>query len=304
MIKLGCCGFPTSKKKYYKAFKLVELNSTFYTYPRIVLVKKWRTEAPRGFEFTVKAHQDISHNCRFDPSPVCVEAFNRMREICEALDSKILLIQTAGSFRPTQENMARAQKFFNRIDRGGLTVSWETRGPEWNDPQVRDELGKVLEDLDVLHVTDPFKAMPVYTGKIVYFRLHGLGARMYYYQYSDEELRSLVDKIEPLEKKGKIVYILFNNLAMFEDGQRFIKYIKEGAFPSITGAVGLDSIRILIERTRYPAPKGKLSKLFGWKLVNWGKGQQIPLEEFLKKIPAKTYGSVYEVLEEIKKIKV
>lgn len=300
---MGCCGFPTSKAKYYKAFNLVELNSTFYTYPRLALVEKWRTEAPKDFEFTVKAHQDISHNCKFELSPVCVGAFNRMKEICKALGSKILLIQTPASFRPKPENMLLARKFFNRIDCGELTVIWETRGPEWNKPQVRSELGKVLEKLDVPHVTDPFKAMPVYIGKIAYFRLHGLGARMYYYQYSNEELRSLVDKIKLIEKKGKIVYILFNNLVMFEDGQRFIEYIKEGTFPSITGAVGLDSIRRLIERTRYPAPKGKLSKLFGWKLVDWRKGQQIPLDEFLKKIPAKTYGSVYEAIEEIKKIK-
>lgn len=301
---MGCCGFPTSKARYYKAFNLVELNSTFYTYPKLALVEKWRTEAPKGFEFTVKAHQDISHNCKFELPPACVNAFNRMREICEALDSKILLIQTPASFRPIQENMLRARKFFNRVDRRELTVVWETRGPEWNEPQVRSELGKVLEELDVPHVTDPFKAMPVYTGKIAYFRLHGLGARMYYYQYSNEELRSLVDKIKLIERKGKIVYILFNNLTMFEDGQRLVEYINEGTFPSITGAVGLESICRLIERTRYPVPKSKLSKLFGWKLVDWRKGRQIPLDEFLKRIPARTYGSVYEVIEEIKKIKV
>jgi len=302
LIKVGCCGFPTSKKRYYEAFDLVELNSTFYNYPKTKLVEKWRTEALGGFEFTVKAHQDISHNHMLDLSEECIEAFERMKSICEILDSKILLVQTPSSFRPTPENMKRVRRFFSRIDRGRLMVVWETRGPDWDLPRMRNELGRCLKELNVPHVTDPFRSMPTYTGKTAYFRLHGLGARMYYYQYSDMELKELAAKVKPFEKKAEAVYVLFNNLSMFEDGLRFIQYLKTGTLPSVTGAVGLESVRVLIEHTRYPIPKGKLSKLFGWRLVDWKKGEQIRLDELLKKIPVKTYGSAYEVIEEIKRI--
>jgi len=56
MIGVGCCGFPTSMKKYFETFSLVELNNTFYTYPREKTAEDWREKAPGNFEFTVKAH--------------------------------------------------------------------------------------------------------------------------------------------------------------------------------------------------------------------------------------------------------
>ena len=96
-------------------------------------------------------------------------------------------------------------------------MAWETRGPMWEKPDVREKLGRVLERLDVTHATDTFTVLPAYTGDVAYFRLHGLGERMYYYQYSDLELRRLKELVIPYERDGKTVYVLFNNLAMFED---------------------------------------------------------------------------------------
>jgi len=93
LIKVGCCGYPTGMKKYQEVFSLVELNSTFYTYPKPQTVRKWREEAPRGFEFTVKAHQDISHKHRLQLD-FSREPFEKMKEICHTLRSEVLLIQT------------------------------------------------------------------------------------------------------------------------------------------------------------------------------------------------------------------
>ncbi len=31
MIKVGTCGFPMSREKYWKVFKVVEVQKTFYT---------------------------------------------------------------------------------------------------------------------------------------------------------------------------------------------------------------------------------------------------------------------------------
>jgi len=301
VFKIGCCGFPTSKVKYFKAFSLVELNSTFYAYPKLTLVKKWREEAPPNFEFTVKAHKDISHNYKLTDSLDCLRAFDQMKDICLTLNAKILLIQTPGSFKPTKENITTTRKFFEKIDRNKLAIVWETRGPDWDQPALRKTLAIMLKELNVTHVTDPFKIMPIHVSNFAYFRLHGLGARMDYYQYSDDELKKLIEKVSPLEKQGKTVYLFFNNLAMFDDGQRLNYFLLKSEFPRITGATGLESVRMLIQRTHYPASKGKLSKLFGWKLVEWKKDEQIPLDNLLKVLPTRTYESVEEVLLEITK---
>jgi uncharacterized protein YecE (DUF72 family) len=285
-------------KRYYEKFRLVEINRTFYEYPKMKTVAGWREKAPTDFEFTVKAHQDISHKFRFELEP-SIKAFERMTEICKTLRAHILLIQTPGSLRP--DKLDEAARFFERIEREDLCVVWETRGPAWENQSTKEKLAKTLQRLNVPHVTDPFVAMPAYTSDIAYFRLHGLGKRLYYYQYTDEELKKLYEAIKPLEAEGKEVYVLFNNLAMFDDGIRFIRYLETGKFPSLTGATGLESVKRVIQKTRYPTTKNLLLKRLGWRLVEPEKGKQKRLEEFLKNLPSKSYENVEEVVRELKK---
>jgi len=301
MVKVGCCGFPTSMKKYFENFSLVELNSTFYQYPRMETVEGWREKAPEDFEFTVKAHQDISHKAKLKVEETSLQAFERMKQICKTLSSKILLIQTPGSFRP--DKLADAQKFFREVNRENLVLVWETRGPVWEIPEVHKKLGQALEKLDVTHVTDPFRIWPAYTGEIAYFRLHGLRERMYYYQYSNMELQRLKELIAPYEKEGKGVYVLFNNLSMFEDGVRFMEYLAKGTFPKITCSTGLASIKEVIEKTHYPTSKSMLIKKVGWRLVEVEEGKQVRLSTFLENLPSKSYKNVDDLLKDLKSVK-
>ncbi|MGQ9530272.1 MAG: DUF72 domain-containing protein [Candidatus Bathycorpusculaceae bacterium] len=280
-------------KKYFEAFSLVELNSTFYQYPRMETVKGWREKAPDGFEFTVKAHQDISHKEKMKISDASLQAFERMKEICRVLNSRVLLIQTPGSFGP--ERLGDAEKFFKEVNREGLVLVWETRGEAWESGEVYGRLRRVLEEVNVTHVTDPFRVLPAYVGEIAYFRLHGLGERMYYYQFSDVELRRLGEIVKSYGDDGREVYVLFNNLAMFDDAVRFKEYLSKGVFPKIP------SIDEVLGRVRYPVSKSVLMRRVGWRLVEVGR--QGRLGGFLVGLPSKTYKSVEELLYEIKSIK-
>lgn len=301
MIKVGCCGFPTSMKRYFENYTLVELNSTFYEYPKLETVAGWREKAPQNFEFTVKAHQDISHKAKMHLDETSLKAFEIMRQICKTLNAKILLIQTPGSFRP--DKLGEAEKFFRAVDREGLTLVWETRGSEWEKTEVYEKLSQVLSSLDIVHVTDPFRVLPAYTSKTAYFRLHGLGEELYYYQYTDEELKRLSEIAKKFESEGKTVYVLFNNLAMFDDGLRFIQYLSSGKFPKVTGRVGLESVKSVVEKTRYPVPKSMLVKKVGWRLVEIEEGKQVRLAELLAGLPSKTYKNPEEILKELKAAK-
>jgi uncharacterized protein YecE (DUF72 family) len=301
MIKVGCCGFAASMKRYFEAFGLVELNRTFYEYPRLKTVEGWREKAPEAFEFTVKAHQDVTHKAKMRLDEGCLKAFEYMKQICKILKARILLFQTSGSFGP--ERLSEAEKFFGGVDREGLTLVWETRGSEWEKPEVYERLGQVLSSLDVVHVTDPFRVLPAYTSQIVYFRLHGLGEELYYYQYTDDELRRLGEIAKKFEAKGKTVYVLFNNLSMFEDGLRFMQYLSTGKFPKIAGgSVGLESVKSVIGKTRYPAAKSVLVKRVGWRLVEIEEGRQVRLGELLAELPSKTYRDVDEVLKALRAV--
>ncbi len=285
-------------KRYFENYNLVELNSTFYEHPRLETVEGWREKAPENFEFTVKAHQDISHKAKMRLDETSREAFETMKQICKTLKAEIMLIQTPSSFRP--DKLSEAEKFFRTVDRKGLTLVWETRGPEWEKPEVYEKLSQVLSRLDIVHVTDPFRVLPAYTSQNAYFRLHGLGKELYYYQYTDEELRRLGEIAKKFEAEGKTVYVLFNNLSMFDDGLRFMQYLSGGKFPKVTGYVGLESIKCVVEKTRYPAPKSMLIKKVGWRLVEIEEGKQVRLAELLGELPSKTYKNTEELLKELK----
>lgn len=296
MIKVGCCGYPVSQTKYYKIFRLVELNSTFYKYPSPKTAERWRNKAPENFEFTVKAHQDISHKYRLNLEQAS-DSFERIKQICRVLETKIILIQTPASF--SLKNLEEAEKFFKGINREDFILVWETRGSSWESREALSKLRNVLSSLDVTHVTDPFKLMPAFTANLAYFRLHGLGERTYYYQYTNRELKRLYEIVKRFKGLEMGVYVLFNNLSMFEDAKRFIFFMEKGSFPPLTGSYGLDSIKAIISRTRYPATKSALIKRVGWRLVEVEEDKQIRLSELLTRMPAKTYRNSDEVLKEL-----
>src|SRR5687767_6730924 len=60
-IKLGMCGFTIGARAYYKQFRVVEVQQTFYDPPPPETLERWRSEAPVDFEFTMKAWQVITH---------------------------------------------------------------------------------------------------------------------------------------------------------------------------------------------------------------------------------------------------
>jgi len=294
MIKVGCCGYPVGRKRYQETFRLVEINRMFYKIPKISTVIKWRKEALADFEFTVKAHQDISHKYKLKLEEA-LKTFETMKTVCKNLAAKILLIQTPASFKP--DRLKDAEDFFRGIQREELTVVWETRGPLWENEETRERLRTVLESLDVPHVTDPFRTLPVYFGHVVYLRLHGRGSRMYYYQYSDEELSELHRIVKSLESNGREIYVLFNNLSMFEDASRFLAFIETGQFPPLM-LRGADSIRALLTHMRYPSTKSAIMKKIGWRLVELTGQKQVRLEELFRDIPSRTYKNAEEVLKQ------
>ncbi|MBX5326926.1 MAG: DUF72 domain-containing protein [Candidatus Bathyarchaeia archaeon] len=301
MIKVGCCGYPVAMDQYYARFRLVEINKTFYEIPKTATVEKWRETAPTDFEFTVKANKSISHQHKLNTTEPCLKAFEQTKIICKLLKAKILLIQTAASFTP--DRLDAAKDFFKTVPRDDLLIIWETRGSEWETPNVRRRLAEALREVDVSHVTDPFKALPAYTNKVAYFRLHGLGKAMYYYQYTNEELEKLKTVANAFEDKGKETYVLFNNLAMFEDAVRFQQFLQKGEFPKITSKVGLDSVKAVVEKTQYPVTKALMHKRLGWRLVELEDGKQTRLDDLIKDLPKKTYKNPEDILTAIKHLK-
>lgn len=245
MLKVGCCGFLGGMERYFKEFKVVEVQTTFYDLPKVETAQNWRKKAPRDFEFTVKAWQGITHlptmptwrRTRiqiplekqenygfFRPTNEVIEAWNRTREICETLDANICLLQCPARFDASDANLANMRRFLSKIERGGIHVAWEPRGPTWI-----DELAEALcRELDLILCVDPFaRPIPLFQGT-VYLRFHGKppGKKLYDYRYSDEDLALLKGWVRGLGPETR-VYCLFNNITMREDAKRFISLTQD-----------------------------------------------------------------------------
>jgi len=171
-LKIGCCGFPRSRKTYFKYFKLVEVQQTFYKPPSIETLKSWRSEAPSDFEFTVKAWQIFTHSPSsptwrraglkiseeeakkygmLRPSRENLEAWEQFKEVLKALNARIVVFQTPPSFRCTEENINNAIEFFKSISSSDIVICWEPRGDWLRNPE---KILRVVEEANVVHVVD------------------------------------------------------------------------------------------------------------------------------------------------------
>ncbi len=235
IVRVGCCGWPVARGRYFNAFDLVEVQDTFYNLPRPTTAERWRAAAPPGFEFVLKAPQLITHDPasptyrrlraplterqrslygRFRPTAAVRAAWMRTLGLARALGSRLVLFQTAASFTPATRHAKNLTTFFDGAERDGLAFAWEPRGA-WSDAQIRD----LCRRLSLIHCVDPFARRQVW-GEPAYFRLHGRAG--YRYRYSDSEL----EELRALVREAGAAYVLFNNAAMFEDARRFLALLE------------------------------------------------------------------------------
>lgn len=245
---IGCCGFPVSRKRYYTLFNSVELQDTFYNPPNPEKLSKLRDEAPEGFTFTMKAWQAITHPPsmrtwrrskiripkelwdRYGFLRPTEENFSAWKEIVEgarALKAKVVVIQLPPSFNFSEGHLSNIREFFTSIERPQFYVGLEVRG-DWR--YHISELKEVVDDVGFLiHVTDPFRWMPVSLKEVVYFRLHGIGGDEvnYKYRYTDGDLLQLKSVLLTLGN-AEVAFVMFNNIYMRDDALRFKRMIEGG----------------------------------------------------------------------------
>lgn len=229
-----------------KKFSLVEVQQTFYKLPMVKTAERWRAEAPEEFEFSIKAWQALTHLSTsptwrrsglkpeelerrqygwLRPTRDNFEAWKRTKEIADALDARVCVIQCPPNFKCTKENAENMRKFFSKIDRGKLVLAWEPRG-DWKEHP--EEITKLCEKLELVHVVDLMRREPVSKHPIAYIRLHGLSPREYdyNYDYSMAELKQLAARTKRLVKTHREVYIMFNNYQLYKNAAQLMKILK------------------------------------------------------------------------------
>lgn len=192
--------------RYAEEFNTVELNASFYRWPKDVTFAGWRQRLPAGFTMSVKAHRGLTHFRRLKSPEPWIERFERCwRALGDR--AEMLLAQV----HPELERDDARLDYFLGCMPSWIRVAVELRHPSWDDPAVF----ALLEKHRAAYVIMSGAHLPLVlraTTDVVYVRMHGPDTEsMYAGSYSDDELRWWAERIMEWHEQGRRVLVYFNN---------------------------------------------------------------------------------------------
>ncbi|PXA67315.1 DUF72 domain-containing protein [Cryobacterium arcticum] len=201
-------GLPPAKRLAYYVgnFDTVELNASFYRWPRSTTFASWHQRLPPGFQMSVKAPRGLTHAKKlYDP-----EVWSgRIQEGWHELGDRraVLLVPLAPG--QTRDD-ARLDYFLGALP-WWMRVAVELRHESWND----DAVFAILERHGAAYCVMSGAGLPCVlraTAPFVYLRLHGPDQEFLYGgSYSDDDLRWWADRIRQWQADGLEVFAYFNN---------------------------------------------------------------------------------------------
>ncbi|MDT5093997.1 MAG: hypothetical protein QOH60_3360 [Mycobacterium sp.] len=222
MIRIGTSGWsydhwmgllypertPVAKRLalYTAEFNTVELNASFYRWPKDATFAGWRERLPDGFTMSVKAHRGLTHFRRLKSPEAWVERFERCwRELGDRRE--MLLVQT----HPQQQRDDARLDAFLALMPDWIPVAVELRHPSWDD----DAVYELLQRHRAAYVVMSGAGLPCVlraTANTVYVRMHGPDVEsLYAGSYSDADLQWWADRIAEWDGQGRDVLVYFNN---------------------------------------------------------------------------------------------
>lgn len=192
--------------RYAREFTTVELNASFYRWPKDSTFEGWRQRLPDGFTMSVKAHRGLTHFRRLKSPEPWVERFERC---WRALGDRreMLLVQ----LHPEQRRDDGRLDYFLSRTPDWIRVAVELRHPSWDDPAVYALLERHRAAYVVMSGAG-LKCVLRATTDAVYVRMHGPDSEsLYVGSYSDDELRWWAQRITEWDGQGRDVLVYFNN---------------------------------------------------------------------------------------------
>jgi uncharacterized protein YecE (DUF72 family) len=191
---------------YVRRFDTVELNASFYRWPRTATFAGWRRRLPAGFRLSVKAPRGLTHAKRLYAPEAWAE---RMTAAWHELGDRraVLLVQ----LHPAHERDDDRLRYLLQQLPGWMQVAVEFRHPSWH----ADEVFALLERHGAAYVVMSGAGLPCVlraTAPVVYVRLHGPDRdHLYAGSYPDEDLRWWAERVGEWRSQGREVYAYFNN---------------------------------------------------------------------------------------------
>ncbi len=182
---------------YAERLKTVELNNTFYRFPKRSAMESWKSQVPVDFRFSVKASQSITHFKRLKDAE---DPTRDMIENISALEDRlgVVLFQLP----PNMKKDAERLDSFLQLLPPDIKATFEFRHPTWFDDEVLELLKRHNRALCVSD-TDDLPANTIdKTADFGYLRLRRV-------QYGQAELKEWIEKIK--KQKWKETFVFFKH---------------------------------------------------------------------------------------------
>lgn len=217
MIRIGCSGWnyrhwrsafypqglPVKDWFAYYAmhFDTVEINASFYRLPTAETFQRWRSQAPPGFCYAVKAPRFITHMHKLkDEGALFLE---NVRHLADRLGP--LLYQLPPRWKCDRKRL----ETFLRSRPKHIVHVFEFRDTSWINEEVLYLLGR--HEASFCAHDMPGQPTPRWAiGPVAYVRFHGSGQK-YGGDYSRAALEPWRDWILEQSRQGRDVWVYFNN---------------------------------------------------------------------------------------------
>lgn len=219
-VYIGCSGFynkdwkeafypkglPQSKwfEFYCSQFNTLELNTTFYRFPRVEFLKKWYDKSPADFIFSVKVPRLITHYKQLNDTARLISDF--YAAVREGLKEKLgpVLFQLPSRIKFSEIFLQRIPEsvdtsFTNVFE--FRDVSW------WNELVYAAKKNISFCGISIKDLPDDIIA----NTSTMYYRFHGI-EKLYFSEYSADAVKNFAENLKKLNGLNH-AYIYFNNTA-------------------------------------------------------------------------------------------
>ena len=213
VITIGCAGFAVPATRYFKEYHFVEIQETHRAIPGSGTIRRWRREAPEGFEFALLAPREIGQE-GFRAGKVVETALKTLEEVAAELEAKTAVFVAPPEFASQRANKVALKDFLTQVRKSSFDRIVFELGAGW-EPDASDALA---DETGTLAARDPLHAAAS-KRSVAYYRLPGPAGHKS--RYEDPAIERLAEIA--LETHHEAAHYVFANVDMFTDAKRFKK---------------------------------------------------------------------------------
>jgi uncharacterized protein YecE (DUF72 family) len=103
MITVGCSGFAVPATRYFREYEFVEVQETHRAVPGPGTIRRWRREAPEGFQFALLGPREIAQES-FRSGKVIETALDTLDFVREELSAQLAIFLAPTDFPHSRSN--------------------------------------------------------------------------------------------------------------------------------------------------------------------------------------------------------